>query len=223
MCGRYVIGGSLFGLVLSLAPRIASASDLVVAVDPPSPVAAPTAVEEPGPPRKKRDHVEFAASLYAMTGTAMDDFEMGAIAFMVRPALELYVSIGLGDVSLMLGGTTLAIEVYAYEDRTSVNYPALFTLGLRHDRWLAEIAGGASMFTEDSVGPFELMGEQDPLPSPRAEVRAGARFMNLLELRGVLSAERRIAVDSSDLEHSIAERDSMTRYFAGVAFGIGGS
>jgi hypothetical protein len=147
-----------------------------------------------------------------MNATAMDDFRADAIAFMARPALEIFVSVGLGDVSLLLGGTTLAIEVYAYDDRTSLNYPALLTLGVHHDRWLLEVAGGASLGAEDSAGEFQIRQDEEQIPAPRAELRAGARFINLLELRGVLGTERRIA----------SESDGVTRFFAGVAFGIGG-
>ncbi len=222
---RGVSRAALCGLVLAVTPRIAFASDLVVAVAPAAPASTPVSMpaedDEREPPKKKRDGVAFAASLYAMTATAMDDFKLDELAFVARPALEAYVAIGLGEVSLLLGGTTLAIEVYAYDDRSSMNYPALFTMGVVHDRWLVEVAGGASLFTEDSAGPFQTIGDQPQIPSPRAEVRAGARFLNIFELRAVVSGERRIAPDSID--HSDSDRDSVTRYFAGAAFGIGGS
>jgi hypothetical protein len=223
---RYVFCAVLASMGLGLEPRLAWASDLVVAVDPPTAsVSSVTPADQPtpAPPPKKRDSAAFAASLYVLTATAIDDFRLDRIAFVARPALEVYVSVGLGDVSLVLGGTTLAIEVYAYDERTSVNYPALLTMGLHHDRWLVELSGGASLFTEDSAGPFELTQNQGQIPSPRAELRAGGRFLEIVELRGVLSAEQRIAADSADREHSLGERDSVTRFFAGVAFGIGGS
>ena len=211
MRGRYGIHALLSGLVLALAPEIAFASDLVVAVAPPAPPPADTGErEEKPPPPKKRESVALGAALYMLNGTAIDDLRADRLAFMARPALEAYVSIGLGDVSLVIGGPTLAIEVYAYDGRTSTNYPALLAMGIHHQRWLVELAGGASLASDDSEGTFNHVATE-PIPSPRAELRGGLRFGEMMELRGMLGVEERIA----------NEGDGVTRVFTGLAFGIG--
>ena len=154
----------------------------------------------------------YAGSLYVMGGTANEDFDIAQVAVMVRPALEAYAAIPVGSLDFIIGGTTLAIEAYAYAHRTSLNYPAMITMGLHGASFLVELAGGASLFSADSEGRFAIIDEEIALPSPRVEVRAGYRFKDVLDVRGILGTERRL----------IAGEDVSRTYLA-VAFGTGGT
>jgi hypothetical protein len=198
-----------------------AAADLVVAVDPEGPTD-PAALSfgrrphrEPPPaqpvvkgPRK----LAYAGSLLLVSGTANEDFDVDRVAVMARPALEMYLSVPVGSLEFIVGGTTLAIEAYAYAHRTSLNYPAMVTMGLQGSSFLVQIAGGASLFSADSEGRFARVDDEIALPAPRVELRAGYRVRDVLDVRGILGTERRLT-DGGDV----------SRTYLAVALGLGGT
>ncbi len=224
---------------LAFAPGASWASDPIVAVDaathgspvdvipappaPGEPDSAPVAAASSVPrgmsalyeptPRKSQGDVQVGMSLYGMQGGANDDFDPEVIALLLRPSLELHVAFRVReDEYVKVGGSTLAIELFVYRDRTSTNYPALLGVGYQANGWLLELMGGASLFSNDSEGAFSVDGDEDALPSPRVELRAGWRFKRFVELRLLLGTERRIAPLIEDV----------SRTYLGVAFGVGG-
>jgi hypothetical protein len=197
-----------------LVPATAFAADLTVARDPePSVVvAAPSPRRDDREREKPREVVRegygVGLDLYAFTGPTVDDFAEGG--FLARIALEAYGTFGLGDVSLMLGGTVLAIDTTYFRDRTSHEVPALTVLGVRDDSWQVAIAGGASVYVDDEYDDRD--DAERSLPSPRGELRAGYRWGKMVELNGVVGAERRL----------FENRDDVTRLFFGATLGIAG-
>lgn len=145
--------------------------------------------------------------MYLFTGTAIDDLKQGA--FMVRPALELYVALGLGDVSLELGGTVLAVEGSLSSVRSSVSIPALLAVTVKDDAWNVGVAGGVSLASDNSYG--ERVDDEVSLPSPRAELRGGYRIDKIAELTGIVGYERRL----------YENRENENRLFFGMSIGIG--
>lgn len=208
------------------APVQAAPSDLVVAVDPvgatvrmdglvsptsASPTAA-SATPEPDPGPKP---VAVAMSLYAMTGSANDDFGTSFkrdVALMGRLALEVYASFAVEDVRVLLGGSTLAIEAFYYANRSGAQFPALIVVGARGRSWLVAAAGGVSLASSDNAGAFYSAPDEEAYPSPRAELRAGYRARDAFEVSGLLGLERRFALDGF----------SQNRFFMGVSAGVGG-
>ncbi len=182
----------------------------------PAPVAAPTRPAAAPPadsaqkPEKVRDKTEFAGSLHVLSGVALDDGTDGG--FLARPALELGVNIGVGDVGVFVGGLPLGIEVVDFGYKRSIAYPAMTVVGVHDDRWLVQVAGGASIAADDSYRDFD--DAEQSLPSPRGEVRAGYRFFEegILELMAHAGAERRL----------FTNRDDQTRLIVGMSVGIGG-
>lgn len=203
------------------APVQAAPSDLVVAVDPmtdaayvpsaPGPAPAPD-LSEPDP---EPEPVTVALALYAMTGTANDDFGTHFerdVALMGRLALEVYASIAVDDVRVLVGGSTLAVEAFYYANRSGAQFPALIVVGARGTTWLAAVAGGVSLGSSDNVGAFYTAPDEEAYPSPRVEVRAGYRARDAFEVSGLLGVERRFALDGF--------REN--RFFMGVSVGVGG-
>jgi hypothetical protein len=181
----------------------------------PAPVAAATRPATPHAdsaqrPEKVRDKTEFAGSLHVLSGVALDDGTDGG--FLARPALELGVNIGVGDVGVFVGGLPLGIEVVDFGYKRSIAYPAMTVVGVHDDRWLVQVAGGASIAADDSYRDFD--DAEQSLPSPRGEVRAGYRFFEegILELMAHAGIERRL----------FTNRDDQTRLIVGMSVGIGG-
>jgi hypothetical protein len=182
----------------------------------PTPVAAATrpagapAADSAQKPEKVREKIEFAASLHVLSGVALDDGTDGG--FLARPALELGVNIGVGDVGVFVGGLPLGVEVVDFGYKRSTAYPAMTVVGVHDDRWLVQVAGGASIAADDSYRDFD--DAEQSLPSPRGEVRAGYRFFEegILELMAHAGVERRLFTD----------RDDQTRLIVGMSVGIGG-
>lgn len=202
-------------LTVALAPTTAFAGGLTVASDPGAP---PSAARPYTPPadsfsneveENPREGVSIAGSAYLFSGAAIDDFKQGG--FMVRPQLELYAAFGLGEVSLLLGGTVLGVEATHFDNRDGMSIPVLGVIGVRDDTWQVAAAGGISVATDDSYGD-DIIDNEESLPSPRGEARVGYRFENLGELMGIVGAERRM----------YSNREDATRFFFGLSIGIGG-
>ncbi len=205
------------------APGVALAGELTMAGEPtmagdraPAQAAAPAPA--PSPPRpdtaseeeeKSRHGVNLGGSWFVMTAAALDNMETPV--FLVRPSLELYASIGLGDVTFVVGGSVLGAEMAVAEKRSGFTIPMLLTAGIRDDKWLATGSAGVSIATDNSYGS-DVVDDEQWLPSPRAEVRAGYRIENFTEIMGVLGGEGRL----------YENRENETRVFLGVAIGIGG-
>jgi hypothetical protein len=156
-----------------------------------------------------REGVSIAGSAYLFSGAAIDDFRQGG--FIVRPQLELYAAFGLGEVSLLLGGTVLGIEATHFDNRDGMSIPVLGVIGVRDDTWQVAAAGGISVATDDSYGD-DIIDNEESLPSPRGEARFGYRFAEVGELMGIVGAERRM----------YSNRDDATRFFFGLSIGVGG-
>ncbi|NUP11750.1 MAG: hypothetical protein HOW73_37360 [Polyangiaceae bacterium] len=208
-------------LVVALFSTSALADGLAVATDvppaptaaAPAPIAAPVAqpvadtngkAAEP----KVREGVVLGGSAYFMQGVAVDDFESGG--YLARAAMELYASIGAGDVSVLLGGTVLGVEAAHFGSRSSLDVPLLVTVGVRSDDYIVAMSGGVSVGSDNSYVDRE--DAEESLPSPRAEVRAGFRMFEILEITGIVGVERQLYTN----------RDNTTRLMGGVALGIGG-
>lgn len=217
----------LFLACLLSVPTVAHAADpLVVAADPgASPPQAPVlrnasaavAVSSPPPVQRDaaegesraREGVDLGGSLYLLSGTAIDDFRQAG--FLLRPELELYASFGLGDVSLLVGGTVLGFEGVFSGARHCIAFPALATVGVRSDEYMVLVAGGASLGNDNYYGE-DVVDNEVSLPSPRGEVRVGVRFDDFAEIQGILGVERRL----------YENRENETRAFFGVSVGFGG-
>lgn len=205
--------------VLALGANLANAQALQVAVEEPAP--PPVASASPAPasaahrdqpsdekPKHSRDKTVLGGSMYVTTGMALDDVRNAG--FDLRIALDLYASIGLGDGSLLLGGTVLGAEFTVFENRKSVGIPALFTVGFRDDSWLVAVDSGATLGFDNSYNDFD--DDETSLPSPRVQLRAGYRINNFQEIAGVVGYERQL----------YENRDGVDRLLVGVAVGIGG-
>ncbi|NUP12728.1 MAG: hypothetical protein HOW73_42350 [Polyangiaceae bacterium] len=70
-------------------------------------------------------------------------------------------------------------------------------------------AGGVSLGSDNSYPDID--DAEESLPMPRAEIRAGYRIVNVMEITGFVGAERRLYWN----------RDNETRMFVGVSFGTG--
>ncbi len=215
-----------FALVLaSLSAAVpALASDLQVAAGAPAPPPAPTevATQAPAPPppvpardaaakpEKVRDKVEFGGTAYVLTGAAIDDGTDGA--FLFRPALEVGVNIGLGDLGLFIGGLPLGVEITKSGVRRSITYPAMTVVGVHDDSWLVAVAGGASLATDNNYG--DMNDNEVAHPSPRGELRGGYRFgeEGMGEVVAYAGVERRL----------YDNRDGETRIIAGLSVGVAG-
>lgn len=221
MLRRFLASSLSVGMLLASSSALAAGS-LTVAADPGEPPAASAAVATPrtptGPapgadmadkPERVRDKTEFGAALHLLSGAAIDDMREGGL--LVRPALELGVNIGLGDVGLFVGGLPLGVELVELGYKTSLAYPAMTVIGVHDDSWLVQIAGGASLLVDDSYDDHD--DEERSLPSPRGEVRAGYRFLDegMLELTAHAGVERRL----------FENRDDQTRLIIGLSAGIG--
>lgn len=215
---------------LTFAAGTAQAQALQVAADPPAPVAATPApvAATPAPavvapvagpsstrdaarietPEEPRDKTVLGGSAYVTTGVVLD--ELRDAGFVARVALDLYASIGLGDVSLLIGGTVLGAEFTVFGDRKGVGIPMLFTLGLRDDTWMVALDSGATLGFDNSYN--ERDDAEESLPSPRTQVRAGYRLHNSLEVSGVVGYERQL----------YANREGVNRLLVGVTVGVGG-
>jgi hypothetical protein len=161
-------------------------------------------------PEKVRDKVEFGGWFGLLSGAAIEDGRDGG--FLVRPALEIGANIGVGDVGIFVGGLPLGIEAVRFSDKTSVAYPAMTVIGVHDDTWLVQVAGGASIASDNDYG--DIPDDERSLPSPRGEVRAGLRFFEdgLLEVAAHAGIERRM----------YENRDDQTRVIVGLSVGIGG-
>lgn len=189
-------------------PNVAPASSPTIAA--PSPVARPfTPNDEAAREPRVREGVDLGGSLYLLSATAIDDFRQAGL--LLRPQLELYASFGLGDVSLLLGGTVLGVEGVFSGERQSVAFPALATLGFRSDDYMVMLAGGASLGSDNFYGD-DIDDHEVSLPSPRGEVRVGVRFDDFAEIQGIIGVERRL----------YENRENETRAFLGVSVGFGG-
>lgn len=218
MLRRFLACSLAVGSLLATS-RAVAAGPLTVAADPGTAPAPSTGPRPPSTPaasadraqgsEKVRDKTELGASLHVLSGAAVDDLREGG--FLVRPALELGVNIGLDDVGLFLGGLPLGVEVVEFGYKTSLAYPAMTVVGLHDDTWLVQVAGGASLAVDDSYDDRE--DEERSLPSPRGEIRAGYRFFEegMLELIAHVGFERRL----------FENRDDQTRFIAGLSIGIG--
>ncbi len=129
----------------------------------------------------------------------------------MRPQIEVYAAFGLGEVSLLLGGTVLGIEATHFDNRDGMSIPVLGVIGLRDDTWQVAAAGGISVATDDSYGE-DIIDNEESLASPRGEVRVGYRFAEVGELMGIVGAERRM----------FSNREDATRLFFGLSIGVGG-
>lgn len=195
-------------LWIALVPGRAFAGGLTVAAEPPARTAGAQSDSFGGDVEEKpREGVSIAAASYVFCGSAIDDFKQGG--FIVRPEVELYAAFGLGDVTLLVGGTVLGVEGTHFDNRDGMSVPVLGTIGVRDDSWHVAAAGGISVATDDSYG--DILDEEESSPSPRGEVRAGYRFANFGELTGIVGAERRLWTN----------REDATRLFFGMAIGIG--
>lgn len=215
-----------FAATLSGSSVALAAGPLTVAGENPPPPPAPTparAALPPSParsapaadhtadekPEKQRDEVAFSMWVGMLNGVAIDDASQGG--FMFRPAIELGVNIGVGDVGIFVGGLPLGIEVVEFGYKRSVAYPAMAVIGVHDDTWLVQVAGGGSIAADDDYG--DIADNEQSLPSPRGEVRAGFRFLQdgLLELTAHAGIERRL----------FTNRDDQTRFIAGLSIGAG--
>ena len=198
-------------VTIALAPTTAFAGGLTVASDPgaPSvarPVAEPDAFSEEV--ENEREGVSIAGSAYLFSGAAIDDFRQGGV--IIRPQLEVYAAFGLGEVSMLLGGTVLGVEATHFDNRDGMSVPVLGVIGIRDDTWQVAAAGGISVATDDSYGE-DIIDNEESLPSPRGEARFGYRFAEVGELMGIVGAERRM----------YANREDATRFFFGLSIGFG--
>lgn len=182
----------------------------------PAPVAAPSSASAStssdsaaDKPEKVREDVQFGMALTMLSGMAIDDLHDGG--FLFRPAIEIGANIGVGDVGVFVGGLPLGVEVVEFGYKTSITYPAMTVVGVHDDTWLVQLAGGASIATDDSYDNFE--DNERSLPSPRGEVRAGFRFFEegILELTAHAGIERRLWEN----------RDDQTRFIVGLSVGVG--
>jgi len=187
---------------------------------PPAPARTPVAATSSAPasrpsdsaaekPEKVRDEVELGVALTMLSGMAIDDLHDGG--FLFRPAMEVGANIGVGDVGVFVGGLPLGVEVVEFGYKTSITYPAMTVVGVHDDTWLVQVAGGASIATDDSYDDFD--DNEHSLPSPRGEVRAGLRFFEegILELTAHAGLERRMWDN----------RDDQTRFIVGLSVGVG--
>jgi hypothetical protein len=221
----FLVGLSVAPLVAALASAASAAEPLVVAEPPsaaaPAPGPAPVAVTSPaGPaappadaetrPERRHEGVSLGGTLYMLSGAAVDDGSEGG--FMVRPALELGISIGAGDVGVFVGGLLAGVEVVDFGSKRSLSYPAMTVVGAYDDKWLVAVAGGASIAADDSYADHG--DDERSVPSPRAELRGAYRFgpAGLLEVGATVGAERRL----------FSNRDDQTRVIAGISFGFAG-
>lgn len=172
----------------------------VVVAPPPAPRPADTAPR----PRRSREGTELGGSLTAIGALAVDDGEPGA---MVRASLDLYVSVGLGEVSVLFGAPVMVIESSMFPSHAELGLPLMLTTGLRSDRWMALAAVGVAV-----SGDVTSEVPAEPEPSPRVELRGGPRFDDDLEVCAYASYER----------HNVAGVGDSDRFFAGVSIGYGG-
>ncbi len=208
--------GACFAVLLAAPATAFAGGTLVVAGDQPAPqpvrpapsALSPDTFSEPEA-EIEREGVSLGGSFYLFSGAAVDDFQQGG--FVIRPELELYASFGLGDVSMILGGTVLGVEATHFSNRDGISIPMLATVGVRDDSWLVALAGGVSVADDDSYGD-DIEDDEESMPSPRGEVRVGYRFLNLVELTGIVGAQRRM----------FTNREDATRLIFGLSIGIGG-
>ncbi|NUO52924.1 MAG: hypothetical protein HOV80_29105 [Polyangiaceae bacterium] len=190
---------------------------LVVAADETAPAAkpAPKVAQQPcpvcpantEPTEKRREGVDFAASLYVLSGLAIEDYRDAG--FLVRPSLDLGASFGLGSVSLYLLGSTAAIEYAKFSDRHSSSFPVMATLGVRADGWTIAGSAGISAAVDND---YEAPDDEVSLISPRGEIKAGFRFEEFLEILGHAGLERR----------KFDNREDVTRMIFGISFAVAG-
>ncbi len=196
----------------SAPPAVAATRVPPPATPTPTPATpTPNPAACPPPPTdtwSTRDPVEFTGSLYVLSGVAIDDFRDAG--FLVRPSLDFGVSFGLGDVSLFTTASVLAIEAAKFSDRTTTSVPFLATLGVRGKSWTVAAAGGLSAAVDNDYG--ERLDNEESLVSPRAEVKAGYRFEDIVEILGHVGLERR----------RFDNRDDQDRLFFGVSVGVAG-
>lgn len=190
---------------------------LVVAADEPKPAAKPPskAAQQPcpvcptntEPTEKRREGVEFSASLYVLSGVAIEDYRDAG--FLVRPSLDLGASFGLGSVSLYLLGSTAAIEYAKFSNRHSSSFPVMATLGVRADGWTVAGSAGISAAVDNE---YDIPDDEVSLISPRAEIKAGFRFEDVVEILGHVGLERR----------KFENREDVTRLIFGISFAVAG-
>ncbi len=199
---------ALAGLVITRATG-AMAGDLEVAVPAPRPPIAKSAPANPSSPsnpsdrRGKRASSSLGGSAYVLGGVVADS--RGGVGSFGRAELDLYASIGLGDVSLLVGAPILLVEVAAIAGAPEVTTPLLLTVGARTDDWVITGAAGPV------VGAV-MSDRGGTIVSPRIEVRAGYRPDNSLEIEGMLGYEHRMVLDEPASE----------RFMIGFSLGIGG-
>jgi hypothetical protein len=189
---------------------------LVVAAEEPAPAAKappPKVAQQPCPVcpaepiDKPREGVDFSASLYVLSGLAIEDYRDAG--FLVRPSLDLGASFGLGTVSLYLLGSTAAIEYAKFSGRHSSSFPVMATLGVRADGWTIAGSAGISAAVDNE---YEVPDDEVSLISPRGEIKAGFRFEDFLEILGHVGLERR----------KFENREDVTRLIFGISFAVAG-
>jgi hypothetical protein len=196
------------------APLVVPAQDPpkpAPAATPTAPKTAPAAATQacpPNPAPTSREGVSFSGSLYVLSGVALDDFSEAG--FLVRPSLDLGASFGLGDVSLYLNASAVAIEAALFSGRTSTSVPFLATVGVRSDTWTLAAAGGLSAAVDNDYG--DRADVEHSLVSPRGEIKAGYRFEGFIEILGHVGIERR----------RFDNREDTTRLIFGASFGFAG-
>ncbi|MBK6513395.1 MAG: hypothetical protein IPM79_05770 [Polyangiaceae bacterium] len=203
---------------VALTSSVALADPLVVATDPastPAPVASVASAPAPPPPaarpadaptrpKRLRNKTVLGGSATALSTFVMDGDEPGAMA---RVSLDLYASIGLGDVSVLIGGPVLVIEASAFQSHAEAAVPFMAQMGLRADEWMALFGAGV-------VLSGDITSEAPPSsePSPRVELRGGPRLDSGLELCGYAAYEH----------HRVDGPGDTHRFFGGLSVGYGG-
>lgn len=199
---RVACGWACTALVLTCATGV-RAGDLQAA----RPSVAPS-VEAPPPPaalgdrRRNRELSSLGGSAYLLGGFAADSTR-GPGSF-GRAEIDLYASIGLGGVTLLVGGPILLFEVAAYAGAPEVTTPLLLTVGARTDHWV--ITG--------AVGPVfgaHMTSDGGTIVAPRVEVRAGYREGNSLEIEGMAGYEH----------HMVLAEPASERFMIGFSLGFG--
>jgi hypothetical protein len=190
-------------LVVAEEPAPAAKAPAPKVAQQPCPVC-PASTE---PTEKRREGVDFSASLYVLSGLAIEDWREAG--FLVRPSLDLGASFGLGNVSLYLLGSTAAIEYAKFSGRHSSSFPVMATLGVRADGWTIAGSAGISAAVDNE---YDIPDDEISLISPRGEIKAGFRFEDFLEILGHVGLERR----------KFENREDVTRLIFGISFAVAG-
>jgi hypothetical protein len=160
---------------LSFAGSAYAEPELTVASGPsPQPSNLRVAADKAQKGSERREGVELGGSVYVLTAPVLADFRQAGV--LLRPTMELYAAFGLGNASLILGGSVLGVEGGFYGDHQSVAFPMLATIGVRGDRFVFAAAGGASLGYDNSYGDTPDHEKSLPVSARGAPGRLSLRW-----------------------------------------------